>query len=166
MGDRNGVFVIAATNRPDMIDPAMMRPGRLDKPLFVQLPSASEREEILKTLTKHTPIEAAIDFKHIANDERCNNFRYHSSNFAAARKLIYLSGADLAALVREAAVAALKATVFHDILDCDPTDASVESGLQKITISQLNFDNAFEQVKPSVSDSQRSKYEKLLKKLP
>lgn len=75
LGDRNGVFVIAATNRPDMIDPAMMRPGRLDKPLFVQLPSEQEREEILKTLTKKNPIAAGIDFAVIARDERCDNFR-------------------------------------------------------------------------------------------
>lgn len=145
LGDRTGVFVIAATNRPDMIDPAMMRPGRLDKPLFVQLPSASEREEILRTLTKRTPI-GAIDFAAIARDARCDNF----------------SGADLAALVREAAVSALRAAVFHDICDAEPDEAAVHGS---ITITQENFDRAFDQVKPSVSDQQRSKYEKLLKKL-
>jgi ribosome biogenesis ATPase len=41
--DRKGVFVIAATNRPDIIDPAMLRPGRLDKLLYVPLPSKEER---------------------------------------------------------------------------------------------------------------------------
>jgi len=41
--DRKGVFVIAATNRPDIIDPAMLRPGRLDKLLYVPLPSKDER---------------------------------------------------------------------------------------------------------------------------
>lgn len=146
LGDRTGVFVIAATNRPDMIDPAMMRPGRLDKPLFVQLPSAPEREEILRTLTKKTPIAPGIDFGLIARDERCSNF----------------SGADLAALVREAAVSALRAAVFHDIVDVEPDEADVHG---TITITQENFDKAFDQVKPSVSDQQRSKYEKLLKKL-
>ena len=75
LGDRNGVFVIAATNRPDMIDPAMLRPGRLDKPLFVCLPVVDERYEILRTLAKHTPLEATVDLSDIAADERCHNFR-------------------------------------------------------------------------------------------
>ena len=55
--DRAGVFVIAATNRPDIIDPAMLRPGRLDKLLYVPLPSKDERYQILKTVTKSLPID-------------------------------------------------------------------------------------------------------------
>lgn len=49
--DRKGVFVIAATNRPDIIDPAMLRPGRLDKLLYVPLPTKEDRLQILKTVT-------------------------------------------------------------------------------------------------------------------
>jgi SpoVK/Ycf46/Vps4 family AAA+-type ATPase len=47
---RRGVFVLAATNRPDMLDPAMCRPGRLDKLLYVDLPAPEERAEIIRTL--------------------------------------------------------------------------------------------------------------------
>lgn len=54
--ERTGVFVIAATNRPDIIDPAMLRPGRLDKLLYVPLPSISDRHSILKTITKKLPL--------------------------------------------------------------------------------------------------------------
>lgn len=50
--DRNGVFLMAATNRPDMIDPAVLRPGRFDKIFYVGLPSPSDRVDILKALTK------------------------------------------------------------------------------------------------------------------
>ncbi|RKP02468.1 hypothetical protein CXG81DRAFT_5346, partial [Caulochytrium protostelioides] len=92
MTERKGVYLIAATNRPDMMDPAMMRPGRFDKTLYVDLPSASERVDILKTLTKRTPLDADVDLVAVAAHP-------------AAR---HLSGADLAALVREAAVTALK----------------------------------------------------------
>lgn len=76
LSDRNGVFVIGATNRPDMIDPAMLRPGRLDKTLYIELPSATERFEILKTITlaNGTPIASNVDLEEISNDERCRNF--------------------------------------------------------------------------------------------
>ena len=49
---RKGVFLMAATNRKDMIDPAVLRPGRLDQTLYVGFPSSEERVEILRALTK------------------------------------------------------------------------------------------------------------------
>ena len=52
MESRRGVFIMAATNRPDIIDPAILRPGRLDKVLYVGLPSAEDRTEILLAITK------------------------------------------------------------------------------------------------------------------
>lgn len=84
--DRRGVFVIAATNRPDIIDPAMLRPGRLDKLLYVPLPTRDERQQILETQVKKLPLMDNIDLEIIAQSEKCEGF----------------SGADLSALVREA----------------------------------------------------------------
>jgi len=84
--DRKGVFVIAATNRPDIIDPAMLRPGRLDKLLYVPLPTKDDRHSILKTLTKKLPVDESVQLRLIAHSEHCDGF----------------SGADLSALVREA----------------------------------------------------------------
>lgn len=49
---RKGVFLMAASNRPDIIDPAILRPGRLDKIIYVGLPTVEDRFEILKTITK------------------------------------------------------------------------------------------------------------------
>lgn len=49
---REGVFLLAASNRPDIIDPAVLRPGRLDKILYVGFPSPSDRVDILRTITK------------------------------------------------------------------------------------------------------------------
>ncbi len=49
---RKGVFLMAASNRPDIIDPAILRPGRLDKIIYVGLPDQNDRFEILKTITK------------------------------------------------------------------------------------------------------------------
>lgn len=53
---RRGVFLMAATNRPDIIDPAVLRPGRLDKILHVGFPTAEDRVDILRALTKVYPI--------------------------------------------------------------------------------------------------------------
>nr|CAI5852260.1 unnamed protein product [Callosobruchus analis] len=52
IGSRQGVFLLAASNRPDIVDPAVLRPGRLDKILYVGLPGGTERVDILRTITK------------------------------------------------------------------------------------------------------------------
>uniref|UniRef100_A0A096N7I6 Nuclear VCP like n=1 Tax=Papio anubis TaxID=9555 RepID=A0A096N7I6_PAPAN len=89
---RQQVFIMAATNRPDIIDPAILRPGRLDKTLFVGLPPPTDRLAILKTITKNgtkQPLDADVNLEAIAGD------------------LCYM-GADLSALVREASICALR----------------------------------------------------------
>ncbi|KAL4759602.1 putative AAA family ATPase/60S ribosome export protein Rix7 [Aspergillus foveolatus] len=87
---RQGIYVIAATNRPDIIDPAMLRPGRLETLLFVNLPSPLERVEILQTLVRRLPIEFNEDLRRLA--EECEGF----------------SGADLTSLLRRAGYNAIK----------------------------------------------------------
>ncbi|KAL1892719.1 Ribosome biogenesis ATPase rix7 [Ceratocystis pirilliformis] len=77
--DRTGVYVIATTNRPDMIDSAMLRPGRLDTRLFVDLPDEEERVDILRTLfctrTTYEHNEADLQLiERIARDPKCANF--------------------------------------------------------------------------------------------
>lgn len=87
---RQGIYVIAATNRPDIIDPAMLRPGRLETLLFVNLPSPLERVEILQTLVRNLPIEFNDDLRRLA--EECEGY----------------SGADLGSLLRRAGYMAIK----------------------------------------------------------
>ncbi|MFH0714136.1 MAG: AAA family ATPase [Candidatus Diapherotrites archaeon] len=86
--NRNVVFV-AATNRPDLIDPGMMRPGRIDKVIMVGAPDRDAREQIFKIHTKGVPIAKNVSIKELA--ERTEGF----------------SGADIQGLVREAALAVL-----------------------------------------------------------
>uniref|UniRef100_V5HWH1 Putative nuclear aaa atpase vcp subfamily protein n=1 Tax=Ixodes ricinus TaxID=34613 RepID=V5HWH1_IXORI len=120
---RKQVFVLAATNRPDIIDPAMLRPGRLDEVLYVGLPSPDERVEILKTLTRNgsrPPLNASVSLEELGKDSRCDGF----------------SGADLAALVRQAAVIALTAFLKEGsdaklLVGCEHFDAA----FQKVTAS-------------------------------
>jgi ribosome biogenesis ATPase len=88
---REGIYIIAATNRPDMIDPAILRPGRLETLLFVGLPSATERVEIFRTLVRRSLSDAAFT-DHMADMARtCEGF----------------SGADLEALLRRAGYASI-----------------------------------------------------------
>ncbi|CAL5339638.1 unnamed protein product [Camellia sinensis] len=81
---RRGVFVIGATNRPEVMDRAVLRPGRFGKLLYVPLPSPDERGLILKALARKKPIDSSVDLIAIGSDEACEN----------------LSGDDLSALVQ------------------------------------------------------------------
>lgn len=80
------VIVMAATNRPDILDAALLRPGRFDRRIFLDLPDIGEREAILKIHSRQKPIAKEVDFHRIA--ERTPGF----------------SGADLANLMNEAAI--------------------------------------------------------------
>ncbi|CAL9727725.1 ribosome biogenesis ATPase Rix7p [Monosporozyma unispora] len=160
LNDRRGIFVVGATNRPDMIDPAMLRPGRLDKTLFIELPKRDEKLDILKTLIKSngTPLANGLNLETIIDDERVRNF----------------SGADLASLVRESSVSALKRSFFknneiqsvgENDLDKEFEDLSVGIDDQQIIVGMDDFNRALQKIKPSVSDKDRLKYDKLNKKM-
>jgi transitional endoplasmic reticulum ATPase len=63
---RLGVVVLAATNRPDKVDPALLRPGRFDRLLLVPPPDAAARQEILKVHTRDTPLADDVDLSDLA----------------------------------------------------------------------------------------------------
>lgn len=100
---RDNVIVIAATNRPDVLDPALLRPGRFDRRVVIDLPDIKDRIEILKVHAKEKPINKDVKLKVIA--QRTPGF----------------SGADLANLINEAAILAArknqKETTMDDILN-------------------------------------------------
>ena len=86
-----GVIVIAATNRSDILDPALMRPGRFDRQVFVNLPDVKGREQILKVHARNKPLAPDVNLRNVAR---------LSAGF---------SGADLANLLNEAAILAARA---------------------------------------------------------
>ncbi|KAM6166957.1 nuclear valosin-containing protein-like [Erethizon dorsatum] len=136
---RQQVFIMAATNRPDIIDPAVLRPGRLDKTLFVGLPPPADRLAILKTITKNgtkPPLDADVNLEAIAGDLRCDCY----------------SGADLSALVREASLCALRQEMARE---------KYGSGKGELKISHAHFEEAFKKVKPSISVKDQKMYEAL-----
>uniref|UniRef100_A0A452SH63 Nuclear valosin-containing protein-like n=1 Tax=Ursus americanus TaxID=9643 RepID=A0A452SH63_URSAM len=136
---RQQVFIMAATNRPDIIDPAILRPGRLDKTLFVGLPPPADRLAILKTITKNgtrPPLGADVNLEALATDLRCDRY----------------SGADLSALVREASVCALRQEMTRP-------KGGGETG--ELKVSQKHFEEAFKKVKSSISKKDQVMYESL-----
>jgi len=150
---RRSVFVIAATNRPELIDPAMLRPGRLDKLLYVPLPTSEDRISILKALAKKVQLGSDVDLDAIARSKRADGY----------------SGADCAALLREAGLAVLRddALVQRGFRPAKKISESGQEGQDKddsasfLQIRMEHFDYAFNHVMPSVSKKDQSKYDRI-----
>lgn len=125
--ERKGVFLMAATNRPDMVDPAVLRPGRLDKILYVGLPEQSDRLDILRALTKRGTEPT------LAADVSLDDLSVRTDSF---------TGADLAGLVRQASLQALKESISKETaIDTD----------DELQVHKLHFDLALKNLRPSVS---------------
>ncbi|XP_016539024.2 cell division control protein 48 homolog C [Capsicum annuum] len=135
---RKGVYVIGATNRPEVMDRAILRPGRLGRLLYVPLPSPDERGLILIALGQKKPIDASVDLMTMGRDDACKNF----------------SGADLAALMNEAAMIALEDKLIAMDTSC---------GDSSPIITESHFKRALEKISPSVSDKQIEYYQVLSK---
>jgi transitional endoplasmic reticulum ATPase len=112
------VVVIGATNRPDLVDPALLRPGRLERGVYVPPPDAAARAEILRAASRSVPLDAEVDLA------------------ALAEELDGFSAADCAALVREAALAAMR------------------QSLEATTVSAAHVATARARVRPSLDPDQ------------
>ena len=120
-----GVVVIGATNRPDILDPALLRPGRFDRIIYVPPPDKKARLEIFKVHTRNMPLAEDVDLEELA--EKTEGY----------------TGADIAALCREAALTALR-----------------EKG-RPTKVIMRHFAEALKKVQPSVSREDISRYEKI-----
>merc|ERR1719411_221949 len=97
MGAKKNVFIIGATNRPDIIDPAILRPGRLDQLIYIPLPDEASRVSILKSNLRKTPVAKSVDMNYIAKV---------SKGF---------SGADLTEICQRAVKLAIRENIEADI---------------------------------------------------
>jgi transitional endoplasmic reticulum ATPase len=116
------VVVVGATNRPDLIDPALLRPGRLEKLVFVDPPDAEARREILRTAGKSIPLSDDVDLD------------------ALAGELDGYSAADCVALLREAALTAMRRSIdAADVTAADVAKAreSVRPSLDPVQVESL-----------------------------
>jgi len=113
-GANEGIIIIAATNRPDILDPALLRPGRFDRQITVDRPDVNGREAVLRVHARNKPLDASVNLKSIA--KRTPGF----------------SGADLENLLNEAAlVAARRNKKKIDIDDVDEATDRVIAGVAK-----------------------------------
>jgi len=123
--DFSGVYVVGTTNRPELMDPALLRPGRFDLLIHVPPPNASERVEILRILTRRVPLSQGVSLEELA------------------RGTEGYSGADLRALVREAALSAMSAG--RESVGPDDFELALRSVRPSITKEMLEYFSKLEQ---------------------
>lgn len=129
-----GVFVFAATSRPDLLDAALLRPGRLDRLLFCDFPSRRERLDILKVLSKKLTLGSDVDLEGIA---------YMTEGF---------SGADLQALFSDAQLAAV-----HKVLEDSSSSSHLAGKMKMPVITNAVLKSIASQARPSVSDVEKQR---------
>jgi len=125
---RGKVIVIAATNRPNAIDPALRRPGRFDREIEIKVPDKKGRLEILQIHTRHMPLQQDVDIERLA---------------AVSHGFV---GADLEYLCKEAAMKTLRRMLPELKLEEDRLSPEV---LDKLIVTAEDFDNALKDVMPS-----------------
>ena len=120
------VVVLGATNRPDLIDPALLRPGRMERLVFIEPPDAAARRDILRTAGKSMPLSADVDLD------------------AVAAELDGYSAADCVALLREAALSAMRRSIdAADVTaaDLDAARKAVRPSLDPLQVESLRAFN-------------------------
>jgi len=135
MEELQDVVVIATSNRPDLIDTALMRPGRLDRHVHVPIPDEAARRAIFAVHTEPKPLAEDVDLDSLA--ARTDGF----------------VGADIEALVREATMDATRE--FITSVDPEETETSVGN----VRVNADHFEHALEEVGPSVDDAVKERYD-------
>jgi len=148
MTSKKNVFVIGATNRPEQLDPALCRPGRLDSLIYVPLPDEAGRLSILSAQLRKTPVSGDVDLNYIAS------------------KTHGFSGADLGFITQRAVKLAIKESISADIErtraaqaagDDVEMDEDAEDPVPELT--KRHFEEAMQQARRSVSDVEIRRYE-------
>lgn len=151
MTSKKNVFVIGATNRPEQLDAALVRPGRLDTLVYVPLPDQESRESILKAQLRKTPVAPDVDIPFIAS------------------KTHGFSGADLGFVTQRAVKLAIKESISLDIERQKQREAAggedvkmedEEEGEDPVPeLTRAHFEEAMKSARRSVSDVEIRRYE-------
>jgi len=147
MNAKKSVFIIGATNRPDIIDPAVLRPGRLDQLIYIPLPDEGSRNNILKACLRKSPIAPDVDIDYLA--KTTHGF----------------SGADLTEICQRAAKMAIRESIEKEI-EIEKERAAAGDGAMETEpddpvpeITKVHFEEAMKHARRSVSDNDIRKYE-------
>lgn len=154
MTSKKNVFVIGATNRPEQLDNALCRPGRLDTLVYVPLPDEASRAGILKAQLRKTPVAPDVDLDYIAS------------------KTHGFSGADLGFITQRAVKLAIKQAISTDIERTKARDAAKAEGGEDTTmeedveledpvpeLTKAHFEEAMQSARRSVTDVEIRRYE-------
>jgi transitional endoplasmic reticulum ATPase len=149
MTSKKNVFVIGATNRPEQLDNALCRPGRLDTLVYVPLPNEKSRVGILKAQLRKTPVSSDVDLEYIAS------------------KTHGFSGADLGFITQRAVKLAIKEAIALDIEkrrareaageDVNMEEEETEDPVPELT--KAHFEEAMQSARRSVTDVEIRRYE-------
>eukprot|EP00293_Proteomonas_sulcata_P000592 CAMPEP_0184320898 /NCGR_PEP_ID=MMETSP1049-20130417/116350_1 /TAXON_ID=77928 /ORGANISM="Proteomonas sulcata, Strain CCMP704" /LENGTH=539 /DNA_ID=CAMNT_0026641541 /DNA_START=792 /DNA_END=2411 /DNA_ORIENTATION=- len=154
VGVRKNVFVIGATNRPDILDPAIMRPGRLDQLVYIPLPDRKSRIQIFKATLRKSPLSKEINLETLAKA---------TSGF---------SGADITEICQRACKIAIRESIYKDMELEKKKDQLATEKIENVIqedpvpeITKLHFIEAMKYARRSVSDDDIKKYEMFAQKL-
>mmetsp|Transcript_21661 Transcript_21661/g.51747 ORF Transcript_21661/g.51747 Transcript_21661/m.51747 type:complete len:644 (+) Transcript_21661:758-2689(+) len=145
MNSKKTVFIIGATNRPDIIDGALMRPGRLDQLIYIPLPDASSRLQIFKAVLRKSPIDPAVDLNQLVK---------FTEGF---------SGADITEICQRSCKYAIRESIERDIekgkrIADNPN--MMEDDVDEVPcITRAHFEEAMKYARRSVSDADIRKYQ-------
>ncbi|NHX38396.1 MULTISPECIES: CDC48 family AAA ATPase [Haloarcula] len=135
--DMENVVVVATTNRPDLIDDALLRPGRLDRHVHVPVPDEEARRAIFHVHTRDKPLADGVDLDDLAS--RTDGY----------------VGADIEAVAREASMAATR----EFINSVDPED--IGDSVSNVRVTMDHFEHALSEVGPSVTEETRERYDEI-----
>jgi len=133
------VVVIAATNRPDMVDPALLRPGRIERHIYIPPPDKEARKEIFRIHTRDMPLADDVNIDELAEETEG------------------YSGADIEAVCREAGMQAIREFIGNS------DQENIKDTVKRIKVHKRHFEKALEKVKPSLTEEDIKRYEQIVK---
>jgi transitional endoplasmic reticulum ATPase len=155
INSKKSVFIIGATNRPDIIDPAIIRPGRLDQLVYIPLPDEESRKNILESSLRKSPLAEDVDLGFLAK---------HTNGF---------SGADLTEICQRAVKFAIRESIEKEIQREEEMAQAADEGMDEDEalgpavpfITRAHFEEAMKYARRSVADKDIRHYEMFAQKL-
>jgi len=138
---KKSVFIIGATNRPDIIDPALMRPGRLDQLIYIPLPDFKSRVEVFRAVLRKSPVSKDVDIEFLAG------------------KTEGFSGADITEICQRATQLAIRESIEKEAEMIERGEMEIENVDPVPEITRKHFALAMKTARRSVSDGDLRKYE-------